>query len=119
MSSPAGVVVPVEILSFAGCPNRQSAVAVVQRAAASLGVVVDVAVVDVPDAETAERVRFLGSPTIRVAGRDVEAGAETRTDFALACRMYRAEEAFRGEPDERWVRDALLRATAGAGGGAA
>lgn len=119
MSSPTGVVVPVEILSFAGCPNWKAAVAVVEQVAADLGVLVDVAVVDVPDTETAQRVRFLGSPTIRVAGRDVEAEAETRTDFALACRMYRTQAGFCGEPDERWVREALLRAAAVANVGGA
>jgi len=61
----------------------------------------------VPDAETAERLRFLGSPTIRVDGRDVEPGADARTAYVLACRIYRTEHGLSGVPDERWVTDAL------------
>lgn len=54
--------------------------------------------------------RFLGSPTVRVNGRDVEPGAEERTDYVLACRVYRGEAGFSGQPDERWVREALAEA---------
>ena len=64
--------------------------------------------VDVPDAETAVEQRFLGSPTVRVNGRDVEPGAEQRADYALCCRVYRTRAGLTGEPDERWLRDALL-----------
>ncbi len=39
----------------------------------------------------------------------MEPGAEERTDFALSCRVFRTNRGFTGQPDERWVRDALLR----------
>ncbi|HEX9482513.1 MAG TPA: hypothetical protein VF927_10465 [Solirubrobacteraceae bacterium] len=32
--------------------------------------------------------RFLGSPTVRIDGRDVEPGAESREDYGLCCRLY-------------------------------
>jgi hypothetical protein len=38
----------------------------------------------------------------------VEPGADKRADFALSCRVYRTERGITGEPDERWLRDALL-----------
>ena len=60
-----------------------------------------------PDAETAEKLRFLGSPTVRIAGQDVEPDAEARTDFVLSCRLYRTEAGLGGQPEERWVRAAL------------
>jgi hypothetical protein len=53
--------------------------------------------------------RFLGSPTIRVGGRDVEPYTEERTDYGLSCRVFRTEAGIAGQPDERWVRDALAR----------
>ena len=67
----------------------------------------DVRRVDVPDSEAAAAQRFLGSPTIRVNGRDVEPGADERSDFVLSCRLYRTESGVSGQPDERWLRDAL------------
>jgi len=64
----------------------------------------------VPDGEAARNLRFLGSPTVRVNGRDVEPGAEERPDFTLSCRVYRSEQGFAGQPPERWVRQALAEA---------
>ena len=75
-----------------------------------LGVHPEVTLVDVPDAEAAKRLRFLGSPTVRVDGHDVEPGADEREQFQHACRVYRTSAGFRGQPDEQWVRDALERA---------
>jgi hypothetical protein len=65
--------------------------------------------VNVPDEEVAQRVRFLGSPTIRVAGRDVDPQAAERDEYLLSCRVYRTDHGFAGQPEERWVRDALAR----------
>lgn len=99
----------VEILYFDGCPNHEGARALVERVAAGLELDPEIRLVNVPDPETAERLRFLGSPTVRVGGRDVELAAETRSVYMLACRIYRAERETAGQPSEAWVRDALLR----------
>lgn len=100
----------VEILSFDGCPNRDAAMQLVARVLVDSDVDAEVRIVDVPDAEAAQRTRFLGSPTIRVDGRDIEPGADARADFALSCRVFRTESGLHGQPDERWVREALARA---------
>jgi catechol 2,3-dioxygenase-like lactoylglutathione lyase family enzyme len=42
--------------------------------------------------EAAQTERFLGSPTVRVDGRDVEPDAETRTDHGIKCRIYRSSD---------------------------
>jgi hypothetical protein len=99
-----------EILYFEGCPNHQDARRLVERVATELRIDADIADVEVPDAEAATRLRFLGSPTVRVNGQDVEPGSEERTDYVFACRIYRAEDGVSGEPDERWVRQALVEA---------
>jgi hypothetical protein len=98
----------VEILYFDGCPNPNPAIALVERVGRELGFEPQIRLVNVPDAEAARRLRFLGSPTIRVGGRDIEPGAEERSDFALSCRVFRTEQGFAGLPDERWLREALL-----------
>ncbi len=97
----------VEVLYFDGCPNHSAAQALVERVSAEVGVSVELKLVNVADPDTAARERFLGSPSIRVDGHDIEPGAEARTDFVLACRVYRTEEGASGQPDERWLRDAL------------
>lgn len=99
----------VEILYSDGCPNYGGALALVQRLAKELRLDPEIRLVNVPDLEAAARLRFLGSPTVRVGGRDVESGADQRTDYGLSCRVFRTEQGFVGQPDEGWVREALLR----------
>jgi hypothetical protein len=100
----------VDILYFEGCPNHEAARGLVERVAAELGVDPVINDVEVPDAKTAVRLRFIGSPTVRIDGRDVEPGVEERTDYVLSCRVYRGEDGFVSQPDERWVRAALVEA---------
>lgn len=102
----------IEILSFEGCPNREPAIALVSDVVAEVGVDAEVRVIDVPDAEAAERTRFLGSPTIRVNGHDIEPGADERKDYVHSCRVFRTESGLAGQPDAGWLREALA-ATAG------
>lgn len=100
----------VEILYFEDCPNHEEARALVERVAAELRVEPEIHVVEVPDADAAVKRRFLGSPTVRVDGRDVEPGADGRREFVLSCRVYRRERGFSGQPEERWIREALAEA---------
>jgi len=102
----------IEILTFDGCPNRFAAIELVDRILGETGMVASVEIVDVPDPETAATLHFLGSPTIRVGGRDIEPGAAQRRDFALACRVYKTDAGLQGQPDARWLIDALERAAA-------
>ncbi len=99
----------VELLYFDGCPNHEAAQALVERVSSELGLEPELRLVNVPDEEAARRLRFLGSPTVRVAGHDVDPEADERNDYVLSCRVYRTESGFAGQPDERWIRAALER----------
>ena len=57
------------------------------------------------------REHFLGSPTVRVDGRDVEPGAEQRQDFGMKCRLYATPDGLRGTPPDQWALDALSQET--------
>ena len=103
------------MLTFAGCPNEEAAHTLVTRVISDLELEAEVASVHVHDAGAAERLRFLGSPTIRVDGTDVEPGADDRSDYALACRVYRTERGLANLPEETWVRAALGAGPEGAG----
>ena len=101
MSAPA-----VELLYFGGCPNVEAVRALVQRVAADEGITPDVRLVEVTT-EDVERLRFLGSPSLRVNGRDVEPGADEREAFVFACRVYQTPVGYSGQPASEWVRAAL------------
>ena len=99
----------VELLYFEGCPNHHAARELVERIATEEGVVPDVRLVEVSSPEEAEALRFLGSPTIRVNGGDVEPGADERDAFMLACRVYRTEARLGGQPSGDWIWAAFRR----------
>jgi hypothetical protein len=61
--------------------------------------------------DEAQRERFLGSPTVRVNGRDVDPTAHTRRDYGLSCRLYASPDGLRGTPADEWVLT-MLRADA-------
>jgi hypothetical protein len=42
-----------------------------------------------------------------VDGRDIEPGADERSDYALACRVYRTADGVSGTPDMSWLRAAV------------
>jgi hypothetical protein len=102
--------VHVQVLHFAGCPNYERAQELVAQAAAELDFAARIELVEVEDAQSAVTLRFLGSPTIRVDGHDVEPGADARDDFAFACRVYRTPHGELDVPDPTWIRRALVTA---------
>ena len=77
----------VELLYWDGCPSHPEALELLRGALAERGVEAEVELREVRTQEEAEALRFPGSPTIRIDGRDVdEAGARQRP--ALTCRIY-------------------------------
>lgn len=97
----------VEILYFDGCPNAAETRALAERISLEFAVPPEIRMIEVSSLEAAEQLRFLGSPTVRVDGTDIEPDADSRTDFVLACRVYMLDTGYSGQPDERWLRDAL------------
>jgi hypothetical protein len=101
----------VELLHFHGCPGIDRVLPIVGPLAEAAGARVVQRRVETSD--EAEAQRFLGSPTVRVDGVDVEPGAEQRDDYALKCRLYQTAGGLAGVPDEAWIREALRQASAG------
>lgn len=97
----------VELLYFDGCPSHERFAPRLRQLVSDAGLDAEVIERAVETHEEAEAERFLGSPTVRIDGRDVDPTAHDRTDFGLKCRLYRYEGGQSGEPPEEWVRAAL------------
>lgn len=97
----------VEFLYVDRCPGGEQLLPSLRRLAEER----DAELVErlIETADDAEAQRFLGSPTVRVDGVDVEPGACCRTDFGLKCRLYRTAGGISNVPAEVWVRDAVGR----------
>src|SRR5260370_5364052 len=75
----------VEVLYFKGCPNHEPAVEQVRKALQSEGLPIFVNEVEIIDPTMAQRVGFLGSPSIRIDGIDVEPAAREIKTFGFGC----------------------------------
>ncbi len=99
----------VQVLYFDGCPNYEALLPHLRELLRTAGEGRDLELVRVEDGSAAERERFLGSPTVRIDGEDVEPGASHRTDFGLKCRLYATPEGLRGVPADEWILSAVAR----------
>jgi hypothetical protein len=80
--------VRIELLHWEGCSSTPEARELVERVLAEHELDVPVELREVTTQAEAEALRFPGSPTIRVDGRDIDpAGAKGRP--ALTCRIYK------------------------------
>lgn len=95
----------VEVFYFEGCPNYKPTVKRVQSVMKKQGIAAKLAEVEVANAEAARAVGFLGSPTIRVNGLDIDPASRSATEAGFACRCYAG-----GLPSEDMIRAALLEA---------
>jgi hypothetical protein len=93
----------IEVLYFDGCPNHEPLIDRVRELAARHGVPAAIEPVRIASDQEAQARRFLGSPTLRVDGSDVEPGADERRDYGLKCRLYRSATGLTGGPDEAWI----------------
>ena len=78
----------IEILYFEGCPNLGPTLELAREVVGELGLDTAIREVRVETPEEATRKRFIGSPSVRVNGKDIEPEARERTDFTLSCRIY-------------------------------
>lgn len=75
--------VTVELLFAPGCETRRSTRAMVEGVARQRKIPLHIKETVVRTPEEAGKKKFLGSPSVRVNGEDVEPGAHGRTDFGL------------------------------------
>ena len=99
----------VEVLYFDGCSNVRAAMDRLETALQEYGLDWTMSQTLVSDPRAATAVRFLGSPTMRINGVDIEPSARQRTDFGIMCRTY---DGSGGVPPEDMIRSAIATAMA-------
>jgi hypothetical protein len=100
----------VELLFWEGCPSHPKALADLQEAMAHFGLDPNEIVVrEIHTDSDAEQEHFVGSPTIRIDGVDIQ--PPNGEPFGLTCRVYhRRDGRISPTPDPADVSDALAAA---------
>jgi hypothetical protein len=104
----------VELLWWEGCPSTEDALHELRAILREEGLdPQSVELHEVGTEDDAERERFVGSPTIRIDGREVAPPAEDEP-VGLNCRVYRLRDGrVSPTPDPADVRQLVRRATGG------
>ncbi len=100
----------IEVLYFDGCPNHKPAVKRMQQLLREEDLSAELLEVNVSDASIAQELRFLGSPSVRVNGLDVEPEARTARDYGMMCRTYAVNARREGLPSHDMLRRAIREA---------
>jgi hypothetical protein len=82
--------VQVSFLYYEDCPSHDLALERLGEVIAEEGLPAEVEVIKVESEEQAHDLRFVGSPTIRVDGQDIDPPRDS--PYALTCRAYRLED---------------------------
>lgn len=100
----------IEVLYFDGCPNHSSAVDRIRDLLKEEGIAAEISEVKISDEKTAQAIGFLGSPSIRINGLDVEAAVQSSKDFGMMCRTYFEGGKQVGLPSRESIRAAIREA---------
>lgn len=113
----------IEVLYFEGCPHHEAFLPHLRELLTAHGITAEVTLVQIETDEEAQENRFLGSPTVRVDGHDVEPataerehrdshvnqGRDSASHYAMQCRMYPSADGIAsGFPRDQWILDALI-----------
>ena len=99
----------VELLWFDDCPNHESVRRTLREVVAELAPGATMIDLNASDPDEAARLRFPGSPTVRVNGLDVDSSYVDPGDYTPRCRLYWTADGLRGVPERAWI-EAALRA---------
>jgi hypothetical protein len=104
----------VEYLWFADCPSHDEGAQLLRAALDAEELDAQIVSIEVTSEAEAQRLQFIGSPTFRVRGRDLDPQPMPTGAFSmygLACRAYRREDGrIAPLPTLAWLRQALRQA---------
>ena len=102
----------VEVFFVPDCPHHPAAVQRVRDVLLAEGIRAEIHETAITDANAAQELRFRGSPTIRINGRDIAGESSHAKAFGLSCRLYPGSVEI-GLPPIEMVRRAVVEAREG------
>src|SRR5262245_55047675 len=101
----------IEVLYFYGCPNHVAAVERLREILTEENVSDEIVEIGVANQAQAKAVGFVGSPTIRIDGVDIESAARSGRQPGMGCRIYLEGEKVEGIPSRNLIRMAIRQAS--------
>lgn len=95
----------IQLFYFDDCPSWQDGLKNLETALRELNIDTSIEIIKVLDDENAAHLRFLGSPSFLVDGRDL--WHEARENYSLSCRVYSTPAGIRGIPTVAMLKEKL------------
>jgi hypothetical protein len=100
----------IELLYFEGCPGHEPALNALKDVLKEEEVGASVKSINVNSDDLVINHRFLGSPSIRIDGMDIEIESRSINDFGQKCRIYDNNGVPSGIPPKNMIRQAIREA---------
>lgn len=100
--------VKVEFLFWRECPSHEVCLERLKKVLDSMNLKYHLEIVEVKTEEDAERLKFPGSPTIRINGVDIQPES-SKGPYSLSCRAYIIEGKILPLPTERYIEESIRR----------
>jgi hypothetical protein len=100
----------IEVLFFEGCPHYHALLSRLRQLLRTSNIDAELIEREVVTDERAVEQRFLGSPTVRINGVDIDPSLSDRGDYGLSCRLCQTPDGLVGAPLDEWIVSALQRA---------
>src|SRR5713101_1751941 len=97
----------IELLYIAECPNYRKAARMLRESLREFGFRDEVSEIEVTDSAQAETLAFMGSPSIRIEGKDIEPVASSQPAYGFSCRTYLVGGKLAGVPSLGMIRAAI------------
>ncbi|MFQ5453256.1 MAG: DUF2703 domain-containing protein [Candidatus Zixiibacteriota bacterium] len=102
----------IEFLYFDGCPNHLQALNDLKKTLTEMAIDSDIKIIEINNNQDAVEKRFLGSPSIRINGKDIEIEENESTEYSMRCRRYRSGSEILGYPPKNLI-TAILKKNMG------
>lgn len=100
----------IKFLYYEDCPSHESGLERLKQVMAENNIQADIEIIKVGTDEQANDLKFIGSPTIRVDGVDIDPPPDD-APYNLTCRVYRLEDGrFSPLPSPEMIKRSLQQA---------
>lgn len=100
--------VKIQLLYFEGCPSYQQGLENLRLALRKLNLPEDFEMINIETDKMAQEYHFIGSPTIRINGEDIDSRArKAKVTGHKGCRIYQTEEGLKGAPTIEMIKKVI------------
>jgi hypothetical protein len=99
--------VKIELLYFRDCHVYKTALENIQEVIKEKELDTEVDLREIKNDKQALRDKFLGSPTVRINGIDIDPSAQKINKYSMTCRLYLENSVVNELPSKRMIRQAI------------